>query len=144
MNYNCEYCHTDFTVTSDTIINFAVCSNCGRGKLTEIEKKSGRPITIDKTTKLKILRLYAEKMPQERIAQELGVSLSTVRRELKADKIEKRLEEARNFQLRTQPVMKMDCGFQQCWGDGADETPKINTMVWCAKCGKMELIRKVF
>jgi hypothetical protein len=42
-----------------------------------------------------------------------------------------------------QPIMKMECGHQQAWGDGAGEFPEVGKMAWCVWCQKEEKIIKV-
>jgi hypothetical protein len=70
------------------VLNYASLESpdiCKRvNQILEGQKKPvGRPSTIDENKKVEMVKLSAEKMPQEKIAQKLGVSLSTVRRELK-------------------------------------------------------------
>ena len=92
------------------------------------KKPVGRPKTVESN---EIHRLKANGLTQEAIARELNISLSTVRRELK-----------NNF-LKTQPVMVMSCGHQQCWGDGAEEFPRVGENTFCVWCQKNEKIVKV-
>lgn len=42
-----------------------------------------------------------------------------------------------------QPIMKMECGRCQCWGEGADEIPKVGELAWCVYCQKYEKVIKV-
>jgi len=93
-----------------------------------VKKPMGRPPVADMQ---KISELKAIGYTQEKIARELNISLSTVRRALK-----------NNF-LQTQPVMKMECGQQQVWGEGAGEIPKVGETAFCVWCQKNEKIIKV-
>jgi hypothetical protein len=47
------------------------------------------------------------------------------------------------FQKIEQPIMKMECGHQQCWGEGADSLPVEGENAWCVHCQKFEKIAKV-
>lgn len=42
-----------------------------------------------------------------------------------------------------QPIMKMECGHQQAWGNGADSLPVAGELAFCVWCQKMEIIAKV-
>ena len=95
---------------------------------TLVKKPMGRPPVADMQ---KINELKSLGYTQEKIARELNISLSTVRRALK-----------HNF-LQTQPVMKMECTRTQVWGEGAGELPKAGNMAWCVWCQKMEKIEKI-